>query len=787
MKITELIKNKIVVFDGATGSVLQSRGLKSGELTEGWNLTHPEEITKLHREYLLSGCDIIKTNTFGANKIKAEQNGYDLKSVVASAIDCANKAVTECKRGYIALDIGPSGKLLSPMGDLDFEDAVDAFAETIRIGAKGADLVLIETFSDIYEAKAAIIAAKENCDLPIFLSFTFGLDGRLMTGATPECVAAFAESIGVDALGVNCGFGPDKYADIVKKLAENTNLPIFANPNAGLPNSVNGKTEYSVLPDEFCESICRLIELGANAVGGCCGTTPEYILSLISAVDKKSAVKRTVCDNTTVTSGNTAVTFSDKTVVIGERINPTGKKKLKEALRNNDMAYIIGEALSQEKSGADILDVNVGLPEICEADMLYSAVSELQKVTYLPLQIDTADINALKKSLRVYNGKPLINSVNGTKESMENVFPLVKKYGGCVVALTLDESGIPDNANDRLKIAQKIVVTAKTYGINKKDIIVDPLALAVSADNTAAKVTLDSVKLITNNLGVKTVLGVSNISFGLPKRENVTSAFLNMAMQNGLSAAILNPLSERIMSELKSYNALCGYDADFDDYISFASEEETNNSTEKLTLTGAVISGLEQSARDIALEEIKTKAPMEVINSMIIPALDKVGIDFEKGRIFLPQLLKSAAAASAAFASVKTAISTDNQEVLGKIVLATVKGDIHDIGKNIVKVMLENYGFQVIDLGRDVEPKAILKAAKENDVKIVGLSALMTTTLPAMKDTVDLLKREMPDCKTVVGGAVLNQEYADSIGADCYSVDAMETVRYAQKIYGVNN
>lgn len=790
MNIRDFIKNNIVYLDGGMGTLLQKSGLQPGELPEHWNISHPEVIREIHKNYYDSGSNVVNTNTFGANTLKFSID--ELDEIICHAVknaDEARKASSGEQKKFIALDVGPTGKLLKPLGDLDFEDAVKIFAETIRLGVKyGVDLITIETMNDSYETKAAVLAAKENSDLPIIVTNAYGENGRLMTGANPAVMAAMLEGMGVDAIGANCSLGPKQLMGVMDELLKYCSVPVAFKPNAGLPKSDGKVTYYDVDADEFAQDIKLSVENGVRIVGGCCGTTPEYIkkvCELTRGMKPKEIEKKTysVC-----TSYNKAVFFGEKPILIGERINPTGKKRFKQALLENDIGYILQEAVNQQAKGVHVLDVNVGLPGIDEAQMLTTSVCELQCVTDLPLQIDSSDPVAMESALRRYNGKAMINSVNGKKENMNAIFPLVKKYGGFVVALTLDEKGIPSTVEGRMKIARKILLTAALYGINKKDIIFDPLAMTVSADKMSAVTTLETVKKITEQLGCNTSLGVSNVSFGLPSRELVNAAFFTTAMENGLSAAIMNPYSARMMEAYYSFNVVKGLDDNCMDFINFASQQEiqpTVKHESSLTLKEAIEKGLKEKSSEITTAMLGENAPLDIVNSHVIPALDDVGKRFEEKKLFLPQLLMSAEAAKASFEVIKAAMAADGNSVKkGNIVIATVHGDIHDIGKNIVKLLLENYGYNVIDLGKNVPPETVLNAVIENHAPLVGLSALMTTTVPAMEETVKLVKEKAPWCKTVVGGAVLTQDYADKIGADKYAADAMESVRYAETVIG---
>ena len=787
MTIREEIGKRILFFDGGMGTLLQEQGLQAGELPETWNLKNPEPIIQIHKAYLAAGADIILANTFGANRFKY---GEDLEKIVTAGVANAKKAVAESgKKAYVALDIGSTGKLLKPMGTLDFEEAVGVFAEIIRVGEKaGADLILIETMSDTYELKAAVLAAKENSALPIMATVIFDESKKMLTGASPQVVVSLLEGLGVDALGINCGLGPKQMKEIVKELLKYASIPVIVNPNAGLPRSENGKTVFDVGAEEFAQDMEEIVTMGAWFAGGCCGTTPAHIQAMVEKCKEITPVPITPKNYTFVTSYSTAVELGGRPVIIGERINPTGKSKFKQALRDHNIDYILEEGVKQEDSGAHILDVNVGLPEIDEAAMMETIVYELQSIMPIPLQIDTTNMEAMERALRIYNGKPMINSVNGKAEIMEQVFPLVKKYGGVVVGLALDEDGIPDTNEGRLAIAEKIYQTGEKYGISRKDIVIDALVMTMSTNNESAKITLDTVKEITAR-GGKTVLGVSNISFGLPQRELINAAFFTMAMNNGLSAGIINPNAKAMRQAYDTFCVLGGYDAQCMNYIeNYAVTDAPNAAAKpaaaKLNLTDSIIKGLKDQAYRATEEELKTKEPMEIINGELVPALDVVGQGFEKGTMFLPQLLMSAEAAKAGFEAIRQYVQShgEAQEKKATIVIATVKGDIHDIGKNIVKVLLENYGYEVIDLGKDVPPEKIVETVVDKHAPLVGLSALMTTTVVNMEESIKELHKEAPWCKIMVGGAVLTQEYADMIGADFYGKDAMQSVYYAERL-----
>ena len=806
MNIRERLGKELLFLDGGMGTLLQAEGLAPGELPETWNIEHPEKVEAIHRRYYEAGSDVVLANTFGANVCKFHDDRYTVEEVIRAGIANAKRAGEQIgKETYVALDMGPTGKLLKPKGDLDYDDAYEAFAEAVRYGEKyGADLIHIETMSDTYEVKAAILAAKENSSLPVFVTMIFDERGKLLTGGDVPSVVAMLEGLRVDALGLNCGLGPKQMLPILNDLRRYTSLPIIVKPNAGLPKQKNGETYYDVEPDEFARIMQEVVKEGACVIGGCCGTTPEHIKKLVEECKDLPLREIEKKHDTIVSSYGQAVILDDMPRIIGERINPTGKKKFKEALKNEDMDYILKEAITQQDKGAHILDVNVGLPDIDEVAMMEKVVKELQSVTSLPLQIDTVDGKAMERAMRIYNGKPMINSVNGKQVSMDEIFPLVRKYGGVVVGLTIDEEGIPKDAEGRVRVAGKIINEAAKYGIDKKDIVIDVLTMTISSEKDGAKVTLEALKRVREEFGVRTVLGVSNISFGLPRRPIVNSYFYAMAMQNGLTAGIINPSSEDMMKAYRSYNALMGFDENCTNYIStYAGTTETvtvqasqaaaaaGNAPKaagvEMTLKYAIERGLKEEAHHITRDLIGTREPLDIIQEELIPALNVVGEGFEKGTVFLPQLLMSADAAKIAFAVIKDVLASSGQEEekKEKIILATVKGDIHDIGKNIVKVLLENYGFDVIDLGKDVPPEAIVEKAVEENVTLVGLSALMTTTVVSMEETIKLLREKKPDCKVMVGGAVLNQDYADMIGADFYGKDAMQSVHYAQKFFGM--
>lgn len=816
--IRQRLGKELLFFDGGMGTLLQEKGLAPGELPETWNLTHPQEICEIHRQYIESGSEIILTNTFGANALKFHDDSCSLEEIINAAVSHVKTAEQEAhlktgerRKIYTALDVGPTGKLLKPMGDLEFETAYEAFKEVMILGEKaGADLIHIETMSDTYELKAAVLAAKENTDLPVFATAIFDERRKLLTGADVSSVVALLEGLGVDALGINCGMGPKQMFPVLEEIMKYSSVPVIVKPNAGLPKQRDGKTYYDVSEDEFAAYMERIVQMGACVIGGCCGTTPEHIRAMKERCKNAELVPVTEKEFTVVSSYGQSVILGEGSKIIGERINPTGKKRFKQALKEHDLDYILREGIVQQDQGAHILDVNVGLPDIDEPALMGEVIQELQSVVNLPLQIDTVDTEAMEKALRIYNGKAMVNSVSGKMDSMKKVFPLVKKYGGVVIGLTLDENGIPADADGRIKIAEKIIRTAAEYGIKKKDLVIDALAMTISSEPEGAKVTLETLRRLRDDIGVNTVLGVSNISFGLPCRPIVNAAFYTMAMFNGLSAGIINPSSEDMMKSWYAYHALLGLDSNCEHYIekyanavvtssvikesaSFENGQGSGRIGQKgnsgngtnLTLQEAIEKGLKEDAGKITTTLVETNAPLAIINEELIPALNHVGDGFEKGTVFLPQLLMSAEAAKCAFAVLKEKMkkSGEVREKKGTVILATVKGDIHDIGKNIVKVLLENYSFDVIDLGKDVPPEKIVETACEKQVRLVGLSALMTTTVVSMEETIRMLRERKPDCKVMVGGAVLNQEYADMIGADFYGKDAMQSVHYAEKIF----
>lgn len=784
MDFKSWIRENTVFLDGAMGTQIQASGVRPGCIPEMLNFTDPDLIESIHRRYIDAGSDIIYTNTFGANRYKMSSTGKSVQEIIRQAVAAAVKAKSGTDT-LVALDIGPIGQMLEPAGSLSFEEAYDIFKEEIT-ASDGADLIVFETMSDLYEVKAGILAAKENSTLPVFCTMTFEKNMRTFTGCSVASMAVTLEALGADAIGVNCSLGPLELIPIVREMRKYTSLPVIVKPNAGLPDPVTGG--YDISADDFLNYSKELAEAGANIFGGCCGTTPEFIKALKNGISGYSAPD---CDaqNISVVCTPSAAVIIDQPRIIGERINPTGKKMFKQALRSNDIGYILSQAIEQVNAGADILDVNVGLPEIDEKQMMITAVKSIQSVVNVPLQIDSTIPEVIEAALRVYNGKAIVNSVNGEEKSMEAIFPLVKKYGACVVGLTLDKNGIPPKAEQRFAIAEKIINKALSFGIRRRDIFIDCLTLTASAEQAAVMETLKAVKMVREKLGVNTVLGVSNISFGLPNRELINHNFLTMALSYGLTLPIINPNTASMTGAVRAYKLLSCTDINCADYIAAYSDDSPASKTPEnktITLSYAIETGLKSECAELTKQMLLQHEPMYIINEILIPALDKTGQLFEKGKLFLPQLILSAECAQAAFAEIKKAIISSGTQSIsrGKIVLATVKGDVHDIGKNIVKVLLENYGYTIIDLGKDVDCQKVVDAIKENDVKLVGLSALMTTTLISMEQTISLIHKNNLDCMVWVGGAVLTPDYAKKIGADFYAKDAKESIDIAKKILG---
>lgn len=787
----ELLEKEFVILDGGMGTMLQKSGMAMGETPEVLGITTPELLINIHRQYINAGADIVYANTFGANRYKLEHCEQSVEEIIQTAVANARKAC-EGTNSYVALDIGPIGQLLEPTGYLSFEEAYDIFKEQILAG-RDADVIVFETMTDLMEVKAGVLAAKENSDLPIICTMTFEENKRTFTGCSISSMALTLEGLGVDAVGINCSLGPKELLPVVKELSEWTTLPIVVKPNAGLPDPVTN--QYNVMPEEFASYMEEMIPYGVKILGGCCGTNPDYIAALCKMLEGKKYIKQNPDMQPAVCSSTNTVVINQPRI-IGERINPTGKKLFKEALLNNDMDYILNQAIEQVNGGADILDVNVGLPGIDEKAMMIRTVKELQGITDLPLQIDSTIPEVLEAALRVYNGKPIVNSVNGEEQSLNTVLPLVKKYGAAVVGLTLDENGISKSAGERFAIAKKIMERAMEYGIPKRDIFIDCLTLTASAEQECVMETLRALKRVKEELGLRTVLGVSNISFGLPNRELINHNFLTMALTHGLDLPIINPNVASMTGAVRAYKLLTAIDKDSMEYIAAYNAAKqpaqgdknvpVQNNVSQMSLAFAVEAGLKSEAGKITEELLKTENAMDIINTMLIPALDKTGDEFEKGKIFLPQLILSAQAAQAAFDTIKKSMKSTQEASVskGSIVIATVKGDIHDIGKNIVKVLLENYGYHVVDLGKDVEYQAVVDAVKQYDAKLVGLSALMTTTLVSMDKTIQLIRENHLDCKIMVGGAVLTPEYAAQIGADFYVKDAKESIDVAKRVLG---
>lgn len=790
--IIDELNRKILVFDGAMGTMLQSAGLKTGGLPEVYNITHPEVVKNIHKKYIESGADVITANTFQANRLKLKDSGYTVEEIIKSGIEIAKSAGAK----YTALDIGPLGQLMEPMGTMTFDEAYELYKEQVVCAEKyGADVILFETMSDLLEVKAAVLAAKENTSLPIFVTMTFQEDGRTFVGCDPISCAVTLSGLGVDALGVNCSLGPNELIKTVEELIKYSKVPVMVQPNAGLPRIEDEKTVYDITAKEYTEAVKKMVDMGVRIVGGCCGTNPEFIKRLSDEVKETELKNIQPLNISAVCSGTQTVILDNKLSVIGERINPTGKKVLKERLRQQDFAYIIGEAISQTNNGADILDVNTGLPEIDEVKTLTRAVKEIQAVTSVPLQIDSSDSKAIESAVRVYNGKPIINSVNGKQESMDAVLPIAKKYGAAVVALLLDESGIPKTAKERLEVAFKIVKEANSYGIRNEDILIDCLVLTASAQQDIVIETINAIKLVKANIkGVKTVLGVSNVSFGLPRREILNSVFLAAASGAGLDTAIINPLSEDMMKAVYAFRVLNNQDRDAKFYIEkFSQVNEDNAANNKKgsenkekSLKELIIEGRKDEAADKTKELLNEMDSLKIIDDYFVPALDVVGERYEKGTIFLPQLMQSAEAVKNGFNVLKDFMDKKGEKTKskGEVILATVKGDIHDIGKNIAKMLLENYGYTVIDLGKDVPIETVVDEAVKRDIKLIGLSALMTTTVKSMKDTITALRATGKDFKIMVGGAVLNEEYVEFVGADYFVPDARADIKIASEIFG---
>ena len=790
---------KILFFDGGMGTMLQARGLKLRELPEILNLTNPDLILSIHNEYKNAGANFISSNTFGANKFKLSKSGYSVSEVVKAGAKLARQATENNNNLYAVLDIGSTGRVMAPSGDTSFNEIYDAVAEMVNAGKDFCDVILLETFTDLYELKAAIIAAKENSNLPVFATMSFEESGRTFFGTSIETMTATLEGLGLSALGVNCSLGPRQLLPIVEKICARSHIPVMVQPNAGLPVIRDGVSKYDVTPDEFAEIAIKFADMGVNILGGCCGTTPEHIYKMKNAVlnHSEKVIKRNIINETVVCSSSKIATFGKKFIVIGERLNPTGKKLLQKALREGNTDYLLKEAIKQQEQNADILDLNTGLPDIDEPEVLKKSLIEIQGIVDLPIQIDSSDYKALEAAARIYNGKPLLNSVNGKAESLEKILPIAKKYGACVLGLTLDEKGIPETAQERFEIAKKIVNEAEKIGIPRRNILIDCLTLTASAQQKLVPETLKAIKLVKENLGVCTVLGLSNVSFGLPRRPLINRTMLIAAIMNGLDAAIINPGDADLKESLLAWNLLSGGEDDINEYISYCeknpgivasasntAKNEIKNENAIDDLNSAIKKGLKEEAANLTRILLTEKKPLEIIENNIVPALDEVGKDYEAKKLFLPQLIKSAEAAKSAFEVLSLSMEKSDEagKAKGPVILATVYGDVHDIGKNIVKTIFENYNFDVIDLGKDVPPEKIVEAVEKGRANIVGLSALMTTTVASMKDTITKLKASCPDVKVIAGGAVLTPELAKYAGADFYARDAMEGVRILEEL-----
>lgn len=771
----------MLLFDGAMGSMLQQAGMPAGAVPEEYNIDDPALIERIHREYLRAGADILTTNTFGCNALKMKDSRYAAQDMICAALGCARRAVeAEGKRAYIALDIGPIGQLMEPMGTLKFEEAYALFRDMIVCAKDMADVILFETMSDLYEVKAGVLAAKENSTLPVFVSMTYERSGRTLSGCDPLTMVNVLEGLGVDALGVNCSLGPDELGDIMEEVLSHAHVPVFMQPNAGLPHLEHGVTCYAMDAQQFAQRTVDYAQRGVSILGGCCGTTPQGI-ALLRQKMPKMCVRRDNPYRTIVSSGVRSVCIGDQPVVCGERLNPTGKKKLKQALLEERYEDVRREGVLQDQAGAQVLDVNVGVPGIDEQKVMPKVIAMLQEVLTLPLQIDTSDPQAMEAACRRYNGRPLMNSVNGKRETMEQIFPIAKKYGGVVIGLTLDEEGIPDTAEKRVAIAQRIIDTARSYGIPSSSIIIDTLVLTASAQQAEVIETIRALRMV-RALGVRTALGVSNVSFGLPQRPLLNRTFLVMAMTAGLSLPIINPLDKALMAAIDAFNVLCDHDRDASLYIARHAQEQTVLSTDaSLPLQEIILHGLKDEVEGAIRSLLTQKQPMEIINEILIPALDQAGTLYEQNKLFLPQLMQCAETSKRAFALLKEHFASDAPQK-GVVMMATVEGDIHDIGKNIVKVVVESYGYRVIDLGKDVKAEDVVAAFRRHHPQAIGLSALMTTTLPSMEKTIRLLREEPNICPIWVGGAVLSEEYAKEIHADHYTADAMATVDLLERI-----
>lgn len=783
MKFKTYLENNIVLFDGAMGTQIQNSGLPLGVSPESYNINHKDKLIEIHKAYLEAGAKVISTNTFGASSYKLKEDNLNVKEVVKSAVEIAKQAIIESnKDAYIALDLGPVGRMMKPIGDMSFNEAYDYFKEQIKY-SEGVDLVIIETLSDLNEARAAVLAVKENSDLPVIVSMTFAEDARTLTGTTPEMFVYTMEGLSVDALGVNCSLGPKELMPIVESITSISSVPVIVQANAGLPRVIDEKTVFDIKEEVFSTYVEKFIDLGVKIVGGCCGTGPEHIKAFSSKLDKVVEVKKKV-SKSIVCSQTKLVDFDDGFVIIGERINPTGNKKLKENLREGNINIAIKEALLQEK--ADILDVNVGLPDIDEKRVMENVLEELIAVVDLPLQIDSSKSKVLEAGLRIYPGIGIINSLNGKQKSMDRIFPIVKKYGAMAICLTLDESGIPSNAEDRVKIAEKIICEAKKYGIEEERLIIDCLVLTVSAQQAEVMETIKAISILKSKYKVKTTLGISNVSYGMPNRKLLTRTFLTLALAAGLDSAIMDPLDSELINTIYATNVLINKDISGEKYINEIREEDNKEKTSLIedSLLNLVLKGYKEEVSLATKDLLLVKSPLDIVNEDLIKTLDEVGKKYESKELFLPQLIRAAETIGIAFDVIKSEISIKGKSISkGKIVMATVKGDVHDIGKNLVKILIENYGYDVIDLGKDVNEDLILETVLKYNIKLVGLSALMTTTVISMEKTIKLLNEKAPDTKIFVGGAVLTEDYAKKIKANYYCKDAKASVEVAQSIF----
>lgn len=790
VEIKEYLKDNILIFDGAMGTMLQKEGLPIGDNPEIFGIKNPHKLLKIHKKYLEAGSNVLTTNTFGCNELKINKLGYTVEEVIDRAVSIAKQAIEESDKSkprFVALDIGPIGEMLEPMGTLSFDRAYEIFKRQAIQGEKsGADLIIIETMMDLYEAKAAVLAAKENTNLPVICTMTFDENGRSFTGCLPEAMVATIEGLGVDALGVNCSLGPKQLLPIVKTITELANVPVIVQANAGLPVIKEGQAVYEMNDEEFFQGVKDFVDLGVSIVGGCCGTNETFIKKICDNIDKLQKKEPKRRKSTIVCSAVKYIDIQGPTIV-GERLNPTGRKPLIDAYVSGNNDYVINLALEQSNEGSEILNVNVGVPDLDEERAMKRVIKGIQEVVDVPLQLDSSNVKALEAGLRYYNGRTIVNSVNGKEKSLETILPIVKKYGACVVGLTLDENGIPSTAEGRFNIAKKIVERAEQYGIKRQDIFIDCLSLTVSAQQDEAMETIKAIKMVKENLGCKTILGVSNISFGIPNRQALNNTYLNLALGAGLDLAIINTEDRTIVESIDAYKVISNMDKGCLDYIKkfkFVSNDnkiKERKNYDNLTLEDVIERGLKEEAKDLTLKILESHDEHFVLDKVLIPALDVVGTKYDKGELFLPQMIQAAETVKVSLNIIKERLSKNNNtSSKGKIIVATVQGDIHDIGKNIVKIMLENYGYEVIDLGKDVPIEEVVKRAKEENIQLIGLSALMTTTVENMKKTIKALKENNINARVFVGGAVVTEEYAQKINADYYSKDAKSAVEIAK-------